>query len=212
MKTTNYSALVFDLGGVIFSIDRDRCVMNLEALGMAEAASLLDLYCQTGDFLELEEGKISAGEFYDRWRAMATPGTSDEQITQALYSFITALPPHRLDALKELRARGFKLYVLSNTNPILYHGVIDRLFRQRGESIRDYFDGEILSFQEKVCKPDPEIFRILLRRYALDPEHTLFLDDSAKNCEASRAEGIPSLLIPENAEFIDILRENGILD
>lgn len=59
----NYDNIVFDLGGVIFNIDRDKCVSILEDLGLAGAARLLDLYCQSGDFLALEEGRISAGEF-----------------------------------------------------------------------------------------------------------------------------------------------------
>lgn len=205
IMVTRYTDLVFDLGGVILDIDRELCVRNLQSLGLPEAGRLLDLYCQSGDFLALEEGNMTAGQFFDILRRQAQVPISDADITDALCSFICGLPAHRLDSLAQLRKEGKRLFVLSNTNPIMYHSVIDRLFRQRGLCIRDYFDAEILSFQEKVCKPSPGIFNILIERYGLNGSSTLFLDDSAANCEAARACGIDAALVPAGTEFTDIL-------
>lgn len=202
---TTYTDIVFDLGGVILEIDRDRCVSRLNALGLEDAAELLDLYCQSGDFLKLEQGTLSAGGFFDSLRPKAAPGVTDAEITGAINDFITGLPINRLRALRKLREQGFRLYVLSNTNPIMYHDAIDRLFRQEGLCIRDYFDGEILSFQEKVCKPEAGIFEILLKRYHLDGEKTLFLDDSEANCEAARRCGMQAAHVAPGTEFMDIL-------
>lgn len=205
---TKYNDIVFDLGGVVLDINRDRCVRRLESIGLPDAGRLLDLYCQSGEFLALEEGRMTAGEFFDSLRAHAGRQLTDTMVTEALCDFITGLPAERLKALRLLRKQGKRLYVLSNTNPIMYHSVIDRLFRQEGLSIRDYFDGEIVSFREKVCKPKPEIFEILKRRYLLDGNRTLFLDDSPHNCEASRACGIDAALVAPGTDFIDILGIN----
>ena len=203
---TNYDNVVFDLGGVILDINRDKCVEALEALGFSEADKMLDLYVQTGIFLALEDGSASAAEFYDELRKQCTkPGVSDADISEALSRFITGLPVARLQALRELRAQGKRIFSLSNTNPVMYPTRIAELFRAEGLQIDDYFDGQILSFREQVCKPAPGIFQRLLTRYKLDPAHTLFLDDSAKNCEAAEEQGIVSVLIPEGAEFMDIL-------
>ncbi|MBD5232425.1 MAG: HAD family phosphatase [Bacteroidales bacterium] len=203
---TNYDNVVFDLGGVILDINRDKCVEALEALGFSEADKMLDLYVQTGIFLALEDGSASAAEFYDELRKQCTkPGVSDADISEALSRFITGLPVARLQALRELRAQGKHIFSLSNTNPVMYPTRIAELFRAEGLQIDDYFDGQILSFREQVCKPAPGIFQRLLTRYKLDPAHTLFLDDSAKNCEAAEEQGIVSVLIPEGAEFMDIL-------
>ncbi len=203
---TNYDNVVFDLGGVVFGIDRDRCVANLEALGLADAASMLDLYKQSGSFLALEEGRISAAEYFDELRAKCTDAdVSDKRINEALDSFITTLPVSRLKALREIRSMGKKVFALSNTNPVMYPTVITRLFRGEGLEIDDYFDGQILSFREHVCKPDAAIYRRLLTRYGLDPSRTLFVDDSAANCAAAEAEGIAAVLLPAGAEFMDVL-------
>lgn len=45
------------------------------------------------------------------------------------------------------------------------------------------FDGEVISCEEQVVKPEPEIYRRLLDRYSLDPAETLFIDDRPVNLE-----------------------------
>ena len=52
--------IVFDFGGVIVDIDRDKAVQAFIKLGLADADTRLDKYHQTGIFQELEEGKLSA--------------------------------------------------------------------------------------------------------------------------------------------------------
>lgn len=205
MMISAYDNIVFDLGGVVFDIDRDRCVGRLIELGLTRAAELLDLYKQQGDFLDLEEGRISAARFFDLLRRDCNRTVSDDELREALDSFITELPVKRLEALRRLRSDGKRTFVLSNTNPIMFHSVIDRLFRQESLAIGDYFDGIVTSFQEKMCKPNPEIFRILLRRYSLDPKKTVFIDDSAENIKMGEACGVKGICLPKNADFIDYL-------
>lgn len=203
--------IVFDLGGVVLDIERDRCVEQLQKLGIAEADALLDAYRQQGIFLALEEGKISAAQFYDELRKMATSHEiTDEQMERSFTAFIVGLPLRRLEAIRMLRRMGKRTFVLSNTNPIMYNSVIDRLFRQEGLAINDYFDGIIASFAEGVCKPAPEIFEILLRRYALEPSRTLFIDDSKVNIEAGERCGIRGLHLSENTDFIEALGLDGL--
>ena len=60
--------LLFDLGGVIMDIERERCVEALTRLGMEGADEMLGLYVQSGPFLKLEEGLISESEFCDEVR------------------------------------------------------------------------------------------------------------------------------------------------
>ena len=60
----------------------------------------------------------------------------------------------------------------------------------RTKEVYKYFDGEVVSCYEKVVKPDAEIYRILVDRYDLKPEETLFIDDRKSNVEAAESEGI----------------------
>ena len=63
--------IVFDFGGVIVDIDRDKAVQAFIKLGLTDADSRLDKYHQTGIFQELEEGKLSADEFRNNWEIYA---------------------------------------------------------------------------------------------------------------------------------------------
>ena len=58
--------IVFDFGGVIADIDRDKAVQAFVKLGLKDAETRLDKYHQTGIFQELEEGKLSADGFREK--------------------------------------------------------------------------------------------------------------------------------------------------
>jgi HAD superfamily hydrolase (TIGR01509 family) len=59
----------------------------------------------------------------------------------------------------------------------------------RKTEVYKYFDGEVVSCEEHVVKPDAEIYRRLVERYGLDVSETLFVDDRKENVEAARNEG-----------------------
>ena len=102
------------------------------------------------------------------------------------------LPTARL--VEELHAKGFKLYVLSNMS----REFIDFL---RLRPVYACFDGEVVSCEEHVVKPEPEIYKILLERYNLDAENSLFIDDRPANLVAAEAFGISThLFVKREAE------------
>lgn len=181
--------IVFDLGGVIIDLKRELAVARLQALGLKEADRMLGLYRQEEPFLGLETGHTTVGIFFDHIRSLC-PGASDTDITDAFNAFLVALPPARLQRLRELRNAGYRLFVLSNTNPLMFHSWIADAFRQEGLTIHDYFDGVVASFEELTCKPDVELFSRVLTRYGLEGKETVMLDDSAANCEAARQAGM----------------------
>lgn len=203
-QQSRYDAIVFDLGGVVIDLDRELCLKAFEQLGYPDIRRDLDLYVQRGPFYGLECGHTTAASFYDEMRARCVEGTSDKDIQDAFEAFLVSLPAERLKALRCLRER-YRIFALSNTNPVMYHGWIDRAFRQEGLAINDYFEGIIASFQEGCCKPDADIFRILLRRYSLSPRRTLYLDDSEKNCEAAAALGIQTALVTAEHDMLAII-------
>lgn len=190
-----YKNIVFDLGGVVIDIKRENAVKALENLGIVEADRLLGEYEQKGIFLMLEEGRVCDAEVYDSLMALVNPGTTCTDIKAAFEDFLVGVPVERLRVIDRLREAGYRTFVLSNTNPIFYNDWIARAFRQDGKSINDYFDGIVVSFQELMCKPNPDIFKTLVGRYRLNPAETLYLDDSEANCSAAEALGIHSRCI-----------------
>ena len=137
--------LLFDLGGVIMDIRRLNCVASFERLGMKDVDSFLGEYSQKGPFLQLEEGLITEAQFRDAVRQFIDGEVSDEQIDSAFCDFLVGIPVHRLEQLRQLKQQ-YKIYMLSNTNSIMWRSRIAEDFRQEGLEREDYFDGIVTSF------------------------------------------------------------------
>ncbi len=199
--------LLFDLGGVIMDLDRDRCVRAFERLGMKDADDFLGVYGQKGAFLALESGKIDADEFHRQVRPMIDrPEVSDEEIDNAFNEFLVGIPVARLEALRALR-KDYKIYLLSNTNPIMINSRIAEEFRKEGSEMADYFDGIFTSYEAGCCKPGKEIFDYTEREGHIKPDETLFFDDSQANVDAARSYGFNAVLVKPGDEFKNLLDE-----
>ncbi len=201
--------LLFDLGGVIIGADRDACVSALTRLGMRDAEQMIGLYVQTSAFGSLESGEISAEEFRDEMRRHFDRPVTDAQIDSALDAFISGLPVHRLESLRRLHSR-YRLYVLSNTNPILFNGRIAELFKGEGLTINDYFDGITTSYEAGACKPSRKIFDYAVTSMGIDPAETMFFDDGQVNVDAAISFGFNAALVPEGGEFVDVMKQLGL--
>lgn len=196
--------LLFDLGGVIMDIDRMNCVRAFRRLGFDDVESFLGEYVQKGIFSDLESGKITPAQFRDEIRRHLPGEVSDGVIDEAFSDFLLGIPLRRLEALRRLRT-DHRIYLLSNTNPIMWNGRIAEEFKREGLTVDDYFDGMVTSFEAKSMKPDAEIFRILIEKTGIDPAETLFFDDSAKNLEAAAELGFDTALVDPGTEFEDII-------
>lgn len=192
--------ILFDMGGVLIDLDRMQAVKAFEALGFADINDYLGDYGQKGAFLELEDGKISETEFYNLIRKHI-PNASDEEIANAFMQFLQGLPLYKLQMLRRLKEKGYRMMLLSNTNPLMFPRICDTYFRQEGLTVDDYFDDIYLSYELEAIKPDPKIFRKVLERSGVNAEETLFIDDSQANLDASRIFGFETYLAPQNQDF-----------
>jgi putative hydrolase of the HAD superfamily len=197
--------LLFDLGGVIMDIRRLNCVTSFERLGMKDADNFLGEYSQKGPFLQLEEGAISEEEFRTAVRALIDGEVSDEQIDGAFCDFLVGIPKYRLEQLRQLK-KSYNIYMLSNTNSIMWRSRIAEDFRQEGLEREDYFDGIVTSFEAQSIKPDAKIFHTVVEKLGINPDETLFLDDSQKNLDAAAQLGFHTLLVTPGSEFFELLK------
>lgn len=200
----NIKNLIFDLGGVIIDIRRANCVKALIELGMADADEFLGDYIQKGPFLQLEDGSITAGQFRDEIRRHISHPVTDSQIDEALGKFLIGIPIERLRMLEELHRR-FNLYILSNTNPIMWDQGIKQFFEQDGHNREFYFDGEVASFKAGCVKPDPQIFRYAIDHLGIDPAESVFFDDSTNNTEAAAKLGFNTVHVSPDRNIIDLV-------
>lgn len=192
--------LIFDLGGVIMDIRRTDCVSAFEELGMQGANEFFGEYKQSGPFLRLEAGEIGEDEFRAAMRRLITVPVTDAELDAALNRFLVGIPVHRLRELEELHRR-YGMYLLSNTNPIMWRSRIADQFRKDGHDVNYYFDGMVTSFAARSVKPARGIFDTLVADCGIDPAESLFLDDSQANVDAARALGFHAVVVEPGDEF-----------
>ena len=199
--------LLFDLGGVIMDIRRENAVKALKELGMRDVESFLgDDYSQKGSFLQLERGEITTEEFRRDVRRYIDAPVTDGQIDDAFCKFLIGIPVKRLHELAALRSE-YKVYMLSNTNPLMWERFILPEFRKDGHDVNYYFDGIVTSFSVRAYKPEPAIFKAVERDLGIIPSETMFFDDSPRNVEASCRLGFHGVLVRPGTEFIDLIKE-----
>ena len=197
--------LMFDLGGVIMEIERRRAVDALKAIGLSDANEMLGEYGQQGIFLELELGNVTPQQWRDELRRHINCDVSDAEIDNAFMQFLIGIPIERLNELEELH-KDYRLYLLSNTNKVMWEGKILEEFKKAGHDMDFYFDGVIPSFEEHCYKPDAAIFLRAAEKFGIKPEETIFFDDSLANVEAAQALGFGGVHVVDNRPFKEFLK------
>ena len=199
----NISTLIFDFGGVLVNLDRNRCIMNFKELGVDNIDHFLNDFAQQGVFMALEKGLISPEEFRVEIRKMTSKVLKDEEIDAAWCSFLVDVPSEKLDLLLKLR-ENFRIIMLSNTNSIHFPFAEESYLGHKAGEKSPYFHKYYLSFEMKMAKPDLEIFEALLDSEGIEANKCLFLDDGPKNIEQAKSLGLQTYLVSEN-ENLDFL-------
>ena len=191
--------IIFDIGNVLTDF---RWKEFLEDKGFDEAMvkRIAKASVQSPVWNEIDRGVWSMEEL------MQTFIRQDPEIEEELrraYGNITGMVTKRAYAIpwiQELREKGYRVYYLSNFSEKAYEDCADAL------DFLPYTDGGILSYREKLVKPDPEIYRRLLSRYSLEAQESVFLDDTAMNVEAAERLGIHGICFRTKEQAEEELR------
>ena len=198
--------IVFDLGGVIMTLDPAEALRRFKALGLSDAERYLDSYTQSGIFGNLEEGKITAEDFRSKLSSLTGHELTFDECKHAWLGYRKDVPQRNLDLLKELRAKGYRLILLSNTNPFRMDWALSCEFDGKGSSLNDYFDALYLSYRLGIMKPAPDFFRQVLDNENILPEETLFVDDGPRNVEAAGKLGFMTMCPDNGSDWTGELR------
>lgn len=106
--------------------------------------------------------------------------------------------------IRHLKANGYQVLYLSN------FGELPRAHCTEALDFIPYTDGGILSYEVKVIKPDPAIYKLLIEKYQLKPEECVFVDDLLENVEAARKLGMYGVQAVTHEKAMEGLEELGI--
>ncbi len=197
INNSKITHVVFDLGGVVFRLDKMVAIKRFQEIGVANVEQFLDDYAQKGIFGDLEAGTLTAEQYRDELSRIVGKQLTMAQLEYAWTGYAAELYQRNFDALLRLRNEGFPVALLSNTNPFMMRWARSSAFDGNGHGLDYYFDRLYLSFEMRMMKPSPEIFLAMIEGEQTTPDNILFIDDSARNCQAAAALGI-HILNPEN--------------
>ena len=106
--------------------------------------------------------------------------------------------------VQSLRKAGYRCYYLSNFSHKAHTECADAL------DFLEYMDGGILSYLDRKIKPDPEIYQLLLDRYGLRAQESVFLDDTEKNLVTAGRMGIHTILFRDREQAVSELAALGV--
>lgn len=199
--------IAFDFGGVIATLSPHRAAARLGALGLENPESHLDAFTQRGIFGDLECGRISDEEFRVGLSKLCGRELTWKDCQFVLLGYIQSVPGRNIDLLRQLRNEGFRVVILSNTNPFMMDWALSPRFTPEGWSLSDVADTIYLSYKIGAMKPDPLIFNTVLNSEKVDPGEMLFLDDGQRNVEAAAALGIQTMLVENGSDWTERLKE-----
>ncbi len=111
---------------------------------------------------------------------------------------------YAVELVRSLGRAGYRVYYLSNYSQKALEDCPDAM------GFLPYTDGGIFSFREKLIKPDPAIYRLLLERYDLAPEETVFLDDRQENVDGAEKVGMCGIVFRSLKQAVQSLKEMGV--
>lgn len=201
----NIKNLLFDFGGVIVSLNKQNALNRFKEIGVTNVEEYLNEFRQSGIFLDYEEGKLNAPQFYKALRELAgNENITDEQIDSAWLAFLVGIPDYKYTLLKELR-KSYNVYLLSNTNPSVMKWAKSEDFSPTKEPIEAFFDKCYLSYEIGHAKPEKAIYEHIIKDSGMNPAETLFFDDGEANIKAAQELGFQTYLTNQEEDLKKVI-------
>jgi 2-haloacid dehalogenase len=203
---TKFDSIIYDLGNVLVQWD-PRFVFDDKYFSSEKEREYFFEHICTADWNEQQDAGRSIVEgtmelisrfpdwepairdYYGRWTEM-----------------LRGPVPGSVELFKELKdTGGFKFYALTNWNAQLFEIALVRY------DFFHWFDGRVVSGEEKIRKPFPEFYQILLDRYKVDPSRAIFIDDSLRNIRAADKLGMNTIHFKDAMQLRQALKHLEIL-
>ncbi len=177
----NVKIALWDLGNVVVRWEPET-ILELCRCDAEQTDFLRREFLGHTDWLKLDQGLITEREFAGRLIEQST--LSRAQVLRCfdvVRESLTDLSPS-IEMIQQMHNAGIPMYVLSNMS-------LDNASYLREREYFQYFDGVMISAEENLNKPDPELFKRLLNKFSLQAEDVYFIDDSQPNIETALSLG-----------------------
>jgi HAD superfamily hydrolase (TIGR01509 family) len=180
------NCIIFDIGNVILDFKPLEYLKNL----FPKDENILELHKQifgSQEWLKLDRGVITLQEAIEIL-SNKNPKQKDK-IQICMKAWVEILTPNKevIEILNKLHLTKYKLLLLSNFHEYAYGYIIDKY------DFFQFFHGEIISYKEKLLKPEKEIYLSLIKKYNINPKEAIFIDDTIENIEGAEKLGFNTI-------------------
>ena len=178
-----YKNIIFDMGNVLIEWNPQNIVAKFTD-DKDKIDKITGALFEIPEWGKLDEGTVSEEEILNIAKSKLSEDyyeVLEEVFDNWHYCLPVVFETNTL--VKELRKKGYKIYLLSNACQRF------SIFKRDIPCLK-YMDGGVISYQEKCCKPNKEIYQKLLDRYNLNPSECLFIDDLEANCNGAKNAGM----------------------
>ena len=179
--------IIFDLGNVLISFRPSEYFDSKDYPETIKSKILSDIF-RSQEWLRLDNGDISTTEAIDAISLKSS--LKKEEIAHIFHLRTEIMFPldQNVRLLPKLKKQGYKLFFLSNFPIDIFEEI------KAGYYFFRYFDGGVISSEVKFSKPDRRIYEILIEKYHLTPEESLFIDDIEINVRVAEESGMKGLV------------------
>lgn len=199
------NAIIFDLGGVLIDWNPSY-VFDKMFTDVEQKKHFFENIC-TADWNEkqdagrpLKEATEELVHKHPEWKEYieAYYGRWEEMLGGPIHDTV--------EIFRQIKESGkYKLYALTNWSAELFPIALERY------DFLHWFDGRVVSGEEKMRKPFPEFYRLMLERFQLTPQKTLFIDDNLRNAKAAEEIKLNVIVFKSPSQLKDDLVQLGIL-
>ena len=173
--------VIFDIGGILFDDSKE----NLEKLLNKDCSNIYKI-AYGKEFKKCLLGQMKVGDFLEKLRDKKEFSDISYILKRDNLKETYPLIKNNFEYIKNLKKRGYKLYLLSNITEDSYFYINNLI------DIDSIFKGGIYSYKENLIKPDYNIYNLIVDRFKLDKSETIFFDDKEKNVIAANKMGLKS--------------------
>ena len=181
-----YKNIIFDLGNVLLDFNPRGYLKS--KISDDKLEDVFKAIFSSEEWVMLDRGTITEKEAINN--IISRNSTYINEINLAFDNWYDLLKPieETVEILMSLKENGYKIYYLSNFHELAFGEVTKK------NKFFELFDGGVVSYAEKLIKPEEDIYKLILERYKLNPNESIFVDDMEANVEGANKVGIKTIL------------------
>lgn len=180
------NTVIFDIGGVLVGLGRYRFLEKKGFTGEL-AKRVMNATMLSEDWVQLDLNNLPEDEILQRF--IRNDPEIEKEIRHMYSDVLGIVEPKAasLPWLRHVKESGCRILYLSNYSPKIMRECPDALY------FLPEMDGGLFSCDVHLAKPDPAFYQALLKKYDLEPERCVFIDDLMSNLEPAKEMGIHTI-------------------